>query len=422
MLKRAALLIKELCGGEIASEIIDVYPALKPKTEVAVKWHFIKKLSGKNYHPDAVKNILTSLGFEIIKEGIDELRVAVPYHKPDISLPADIVEEIVRIDGLDNIDIPGSITITPAVEENFLKETYREKAAGYLVGLGFSEILTNSITNAAYFTEEEQQGMVKMINSLSAELNILRNSLFETALEVVARNLNHKNSSLRLFEFGKAYGKSGPGKYNESEKLCLVVTGNKTEDSWQQKRASVDFYFLKGVVEKIFQAIGVEAGQPEILEVPKLMSHVVYKYNNQVIAGMGEAKKTVLERFGIKQPVYFAGLNWQLLAELAGKEIEKIRELPKYPFVQRDLSMVLSKETTWGQVETTVQKIKLNKLRDLKLFDIFESEKLGTGKKSMAVNFTFLDEEKTLTDKEIDTWMEKIMAAFEKDLQAEIRK
>lgn len=422
VLKRAALLIKELCGGEFASEITDVYPAPKPKTEVAVKWHFIKKLSGKNYHPDAVKNILTSLGFEIIKEGIDELRVAVPYHKPDISLPADIVEEIVRIDGLDNIEIPGAITITPAVEDNYLKETYREKTAAYLVGLGFNEMLTNSITNAAYFSEEEQEGMVKMINSLSAELNILRNSLFETALEVVARNLNHRNSSLKLFEFGKAYGKTGPGKYTESEKLCLVVTGNKSEDNWQQKQIAADFYFLKGVVASIFKVTGVEAGQPEIQEVPKLINHVVYKYNKQVIAGIGEVKKAVLDRFGIKQPVFFAGVNWQLLAELAGKNNAKITELPKYPFVQRDLSLVLAKETSWSQIEAIVQKIKLNKLKDVKLFDIFESEKLGTGRKSMAVNFIFQDEEKTLTDKEIDGWMEKIMGAFETELQAEIRK
>ncbi|MEP6701104.1 MAG: phenylalanine--tRNA ligase subunit beta, partial [Bacteroidota bacterium] len=155
VLKRAAKLIEDISGGSIASEIVDLYPNAKPKTEVAIKYHFIKKLSGKNYHPDAVKDILNSLGFEIIKEGIDELRVAVPYHKPDISLPADLVEEILRIDGLDNIDIPEAITITPAVEENSAKEIYREKVANYLVGQGFNEKMTNSITNAAYFSEEE---------------------------------------------------------------------------------------------------------------------------------------------------------------------------------------------------------------------------------------------------------------------------
>lgn len=422
VLKRAAALIKEICGGEIASELVDVFPDPKPKTEVVVKWHFIKKLSGKNYHPDEVKNILTSLGFEIVKESIDELRVAAPYHKPDISLPADIVEEIVRIDGLDNIEIPGAITITPAIEDNYAPETYREKVAATLVGFGFSEMLTNSITNAAYFTKDEQPGMVKMINSLSTELNILRSSLLETALEVVAHNLNRKNNSLRLFEFGKAYTNPAGRKYSETENLCLVVTGNKNEDTWKQKKLPADFYYLKGIVEKLMQLLGIEAGRPEELEVPRLANHIVYKFSGHLMAGLGEVKRTVLEKFGIKQPVFFAGLNWEVLTELAGKPAAKIRELPKYPAVQRDLAMVVAKDMSWAAISDTVQKLKLDRLMDIKLFDIFESEKVGAGKKSMAVNFTFLDEEKTLTDKEIDGWMSRIITALEKDLKAEIRK
>ena len=422
VLKRAVGLILEICGGEIASEIVDLYPKPKEKTEVSIKYHFIKKLSGKNYHPDAVKNIFNSLGFEILKEGIDELRVAVPYHKPDISLPADLVEEIVRIDGLDNIDIPEAITITPSVEENYSKEVYREKVADYLVGEGFNEMMTNSITNASYFSEQEQQEMVKMINSLSAELNILRNSLLETTLEVVARNLNHKNNSIRLFEFGKAYSTSGSGRYNEAEKLCVVITGNKNENNWKEKSISSDIYYLKGVIDAILKALGITPDSAEVLEVPKFSNHIVYKFNNQVIAGAGEVKKNILGKFGIKQPVFFAGLNWAALAEFASGQKLTIKELPRYPSVQRDLAMIVSKELTWEKVEQSVQMIKLSKLEDMKLFDIFESEKLGTGKKSMAVNFTFSDKEKTLTDNEIDRWMNTIMTTLEKELQAEIRK
>ncbi|HMU47803.1 MAG TPA: phenylalanine--tRNA ligase subunit beta [Chitinophagaceae bacterium] len=422
VLKRAAGLIKEICGGEIASDIVDIYPNPKPKAEIAIKWHFIKKLSGKNYHPDAVMKILTSLGFEIVKEGIDELRVAVPYHKPDISLPADLVEEILRIDGLDNVDIPEKITITPAVEENFAKEVLKEKVSDYLAGLGFNEIMTNSITNAAYFTTEEQKGMVKMINSLSAELNILRNSLFESALEVVAHNLNHKNNSLHLFEFGNAYQTSGPGKYQESEKLSLVISGKTGEDDWKQKYSEADFYYLKGVVNTIFKTLGIIPDSVEALDVPKLKNHIVYKLNEQIIAGAGEAKKASLDKFGIKQAVFFAGLNWSFLAEFASRSKPEVRELPRYPAVQRDLAVIVPKELPWEKVKETVQKIKLNKLQDIKLFDIFESEKLGKGKKSIAVNFTFQDEEKTLTDKEIDEWMNSIMKKFETDLLAEIRK
>lgn len=429
VLKRAALMIKELGGGQIGSDVVDVYPVKKEKAEVVIKWHYIKKLSGKNYHPDAVKEILTGLGFEIIKEGIDELHIAVPHHKPDISLPADIVEEIVRIDGLDNIEIPDAITITPAVEENYTAEVYREKVANYLAGLGYNEMMTNSITNAAYYSEEEQQSMVKMINSLSAELNIMRNSLFETSLEVVAHNLNHKNNSLRLYEFGKAYSTSGAakpalpaGRYTELDRLAIVISGNKTEDSWKQKAVASDFYLLKGTAEAIFRSLGIPGIAAETVAVPKLDNHLVFKYNREIIGGAGEVNKAVLSKFGIKQPVYYAEFSWTQIAVIAAQQNRKVKELPKYPAVQRDISMVVSKELSWEQVQQTVQKVKISTLQDVKLFDIFESEKLGAGKKSVAVNFTFIDEQKTLTDKEIDGWMNKIMTSLEKELSAEIRK
>jgi phenylalanyl-tRNA synthetase beta chain len=422
VLKRATMLIKEICGGDISSDIIDVYPAKKEKTEVAVKWHYIKKLSGKNYHPDAVKGILTSLGFEIIKEGVDELRVAVPYHKPDISLPADIVEEILRIDGLDNIEIPDAITITPAVEENYTKEIYREKTANMLMGLGFNEIMTNSITNAAYYVEEEKQSMVKMLNSLSAELNVLRNSLFETALEVAAHNLNHKNNTLRLFEFGKAYSTTGSARYHETEQLCLLISGNKNEANWKQKATTTDFYFLKGTVEAILASLGITPDTTKVIEVAKLKNHLVFKFNGQTLAGAGEVKKYILDKYGIKQPVFFASLDWEKLSVMAAGQTKIVKELPRFPAVQRDLALIVSRELQWEQVEKAVQNIRIGKLQEMKLFDIFESEKLGARKKSMAVNFIFRDEEKTLTDKEIDSWMNKIMTTLEKDLQAEIRK
>ncbi len=422
VLKRAVQLMRELAGAQIASEIVDVYPDPQPKKEVAIKYHYLKKLSGKNYHPDTVNKILNALGFTVIKEGIDELRVAVPYHKPDISLPADIAEEVLRIDGLDNVEIPDAIMITPSVEENYNKETLKEKLAGYLVGLGFNEILTNSITNPAYFAEEEQAGLVKMLNSLSADLNVLRPSLLETSLEVVAHNLNRRNSDLRFFEFGRAYSTSGPGKYEESDQLCLLVTGQTQGTGWKQKAENADFYYLKGAVEAALRILGVQYDSTEALSVPKLDNHIVYKYNGQIIAGAGEVSKKIRDRFDIKQPVYFAGLDWKALAALATTRNAAIKGIPRFPAVQRDIAMIVGRELAWEKVEQTVQKIRLPKLQDMKLFDIFESEKLGAGKKSMAVNFTFLDDEKTLTDKEIDGWMSKIMTTFENELQAEIRK
>ena len=422
ILRRAANLIKEICGGEIASEIVDVYPEKNEKTQVAIKYHYLKKLSGKNYHPDAVKNILTSLGFEIAKEGIDELRVAVPYHKPDISLPADLVEEVLRIDGLDNVAIPDAITITPSTEDNYATEIYREKAANYLVGLGFYEIMTNSITNSAYFNEAELEGSVKMLNNLSAELNILRPFMLETGLEAISHNLNRRNYDLRFFEYGKTYHTTGSGKYSEPEHLCLYITGKNQEDSWRGKGSNADFYVLKGAVANLLQLLGVKDASWEPFEHPKFESGLQASINGQVIVQAGAVHKKSLNRFDIKQPVFFADLNWDILSRMAAAYKPAFLAIPKFPAVQRDLAIVVGRQLTYGEVEKAVQKIKLSKLQQLKLFDIFESEKLGVDKKSMAINFTFLDEEKTLTDKEIDGWMNKIMTTLEKELQAEIRK
>ncbi len=422
VLKRAALLIKEICGGEIASDIVDIYPQPRQKQEVSLKYHYLKKLSGKNYHPDAVKNILVSMGFEIVKEGIDELRVAVPFHKPDISLPADLVEEILRIDGLDNIVIPEAISITPAVEDNYAIDAYREKTANYLVGLGFYEIMTNSITNSAYFSDEELQTTVKMLNNLSTELNVLRPSMIETGLEAIAHNLNRKNNDLRFFEFGKTYAVNATGGYEEREHLCLYITGANGRESWRKKASPADFYVLKGIVASVLQLLGIKPDSFEALQDRKFDTGLQGKFKDEVIVKAALIHKNILNRFDIKQPVFFADIVWDTVSKAAAAHKPVIDPIPKYPGVQRDLAMIVPVQLAYEDLEKTVQRIKLNKLQGLKLFDIFESEKLGPGKKSMAVNFTFLDPEKTLTDQEIDGWMNKIMSALEKDLQAEIRK
>jgi phenylalanyl-tRNA synthetase beta chain len=420
-LKRAASLIASITGARIASELVDVYPDPLPKKEVSIKYHYLKKLSGKNYHPDAVKNILVNLGFEIAKEGIDELRVYVPYHKPDISLPADLVEEILRIDGLDNIEIPQSITLSPAIEENASAEALQEKISAYLVGQGFNEIITNAITNSAYFSEEEQQQMVKLVNSLSADLTILRNSLFETCLERVAHNLNYKNNSLRLFEWGKGYQQSAE-RFLENEQLGMILTGNISDETWNQDQQPVDFYYLKGLLDALFRLSGIDKVEPEEMPVPKFSSHLVYKYNNKILAGAGEVHKSMLEKFHIKQPVFYAGVNWGELSVLSTRAVTRAKALPRFPAVERDLSIVVGGGLAYSKVEKAVQKIQLSKLQSIKLFDIFESEKLGKDKKSMAISFVFQDEEKTLTDKEIDGWMQQIMNTLETEFQAEIRK
>ena len=189
---------------------------------------------------------MESLGFTVVREGMDAMTLEVPYHKPDVSLPADIVEEIVRIDGLDNIDIPVTISISPSVEENYKAELLKEKISNVLTGLGFTEILTNSITNSAYFNETELQTAVKLLNNLSNELNIMRPSMLHTALEVISFNINRKNNNLRFFEFGKTYSTSGVGRYDETNHLCIYLTGDVRSNHWKEKSVHSDIYYIKG--------------------------------------------------------------------------------------------------------------------------------------------------------------------------------
>jgi phenylalanyl-tRNA synthetase beta chain len=421
VLKRAALMIKEICGGRISSDITDIYPAPKEKTQVSLKYHYLKKLSGRNYHPDAVKDVLSSLGFEIVKDGIDEIRVAVPFHKTDIALPADIVEEVLRIDGLENVAIPEAILLSPSVEENYAAEASKEKISNYLAGMGFHEIMTNSITHEAHFSNDEKVSAVKLLNNLSAELNVLRPSMLETGLEAISYNLNRKNNNLKFFEFGKTYSLAEK-KYSEQEQLCLYVTGQKTEAGWNNQPKDADLYYIKAVAAAILESLGAGDCQTEPLYNEQFEWGIKLVVNKTEAAQLGVVNQKMTRHFDIKQPVLFAVINWDWLSKRAEKNKPVFREIPRFPSVQRDLAIVVDRHLPYREVEKTVQKIKPGTLRNIKLFDIFESEKLGAGKKSMAISFTFIDEEKTLTDQEIDGWMNQIMKAFEKDLAAEIRK
>ena len=422
VLKRAALMIQEIAGGEIASDIIDIYPAPKAKAEITIKFHYLKKLSGKNYHGDTIKNILTALGFEIIKEGMDDIRIAVPYSKPDITIPADIVEEIMRIDGLDLIEIPSAITISPSVESLGHASAYKEKIAAGLTGIGFNEIFTNSITNASYYSEEVLQTTVKMINSLSADLNVMRPSMMETGLETVAYNCNRRNTDLQLFEFGKTYHTSAVGNYEEQQHISIYISGNKQIGGWKVKGEKTDFYFAKGLFENTMALLGLSVSNYQRLADNKLDDCVQAMVQNEVVATLGSVNKKTLDRFDIKQSVFFIDINWDTLLQLNQSIQVRYQEIAKFPAATRDLSMVVDKTLRYETIEQVTYAAKLKKLQSINLFDIFESEKLGADKKAMAISLTFLDEEKTLTDKDIDGMMANLIAAYEKELNAAIRK
>jgi len=421
VLKRAALLIKELAGGTLTGKVVDVYPNPSPKKEIALKYHYMKKLSGKNYHPDAVKRILGALGFVFIKEGADDLWFSVPYHKPDITLQADLVEEIMRIDGLDHVEIPTAITLSPAADVLGEEERWREKMANVLVGSGFNEIFTNSITNSKYYTEETLGTSVKMINNLSADLDIMRPAMMETVLETVAFNLNRKNRNLRLFEFGKTYHTDETGSYREEKWLVLAVTGAAAEAGWRNKEKSADLYFLKGVVANLLAVAHAEKARPSVFQSEHLNGFSL-GIGQKTVATIGEVSRKRLQTFDIKQPVWYAAIQWDNLLETATKGKVQYNEIPRYPSVDRDLALLVNTGTTWQQMADITAKAKVPQLQKVQLFDVFESEKLGAGKKSMALSLRFQDSEKTMTDAEIDSAVQKIAGLLEQELNAEVRK
>lgn len=421
VLKRAASLIKEVAGGTIAGALIDIYPNPEAKKEVALKYHFLKKLSGKNYHPDAVKKILGSLGFTFIKEGADDLWFDVPYHKPDIHHPADLVEEIMRIDGLDNVEIPAAIHMSPAADVLAPEENWQQKVSEWLAANGFNEIFTNSITNSKYYSEAVLATAVKMLNNLSADLDIMRPSMLETGLETVAHNLNRRNRNLCLFELGKTYSTTAVGSYQEQKWLTLLVTGDVRSAGWRSSAVQADFFFVKGVVLRLLELMGIAVNLQEGWQSDQLQGAQLYQ-GKTLVATVAQVKQATLRRMDIKQPVWYAELPWQVLVPLAANRRIAYREIPKFPNVERDLALVVGKQVSWQQMQQLVGRAKAPALERVALFDVFESDKLGADKKSMALNFRFQHAEKTLTDAEIDGDMQKIASLLEKELQAEVRK
>jgi len=420
-LKRAAQMIKEIAGGKITSDIIDVYPTPPDKTQITLSNHYLKKISGKNYHPDSVKNILVSLNFKVLREGLDDILIEVPFSNPDIKLPADVIEEIMRIDGLDNVEIPAFVKISPGIDSGLEDAQKKEKIISRLTGNGFREIFTNSITDSKYFEKTTLDSTVKIINSLSEDLNIMRPSMLPTGLESVSYNLNRQNNNLLFFEFGKTYSIIDK-KYKEKENLALYFTGHKNELAWNYSSKIIDIYFVKGIAESILSLSGINNYQFILSENDQLEDSISISVKKENIGVIGSVKKRVLEVFSIKQPVFFVCIDWEKLIELTRENNISFEPIAKFPQVQRDLSILLDKTINYQQVEELVTSLRISKLEKVQLFDVFENEKLGKDKKSLAFNFTFLDKEKTLTDKEIETMMNKIIEALESKLNAIIRR
>jgi len=422
VLKRAALLLCETAGGRISSEITDVYPKAAVPAEVEVDFSYIRRLSGKAYGNATVRGILEALGFTVLQETDDRLRVGVPLHKTDVSIPADIAEEVMRIDGFDNIDIPAGMRFTPTLDTAYPSEALRERTALTLCGFGFQEMLNNSITDSRHYSEEELGGSVRMMNSLNSELDLLRPSMLETGLHSVARNLNRRNLSLRLFEFGKTYARTASGTYEERDVLAIFLTGARSGASWNRKPGDAGFFQLKGIMKGLFAMAGLNGVHFTDAVHPRLDPFLEAVVGAEVLSGIGEVSKSTLDKFDIRQPVFYATVDWGHLTSLGAGNAPRFRELPRFPTVTRDLSIVVESGLPYSAVEASLKKVDDPLLTSHSLFDLFESEKLGKGMKSMALSFDFRDEGKTLTDEEVEGLMNRIIAVFERELKATVRR
>ena len=436
-LKRAAQLIKELAGGEISMNIVDVEaPELVKKFSVDVTYDYIYSLIGKNIGSDVVKEILTSLEMKIVSETAEGLSLEVPAYRVDVQRAPDVVEDVLRIYGYNNVEIPSAVKSSLTIKGN-VDAAYKLEnlVSEQLVGCGFNEILNNSLTREAYYDglqTYKSENLVRLMNPLSSDLNVMRQSLLFGGLEVVRHNVNRRNANLRLFEFGNCYyfneGKRNPEKvlsaYSEDQRLGLWVTGKRVEGSWAHPNEDSSFYELKAYVMNILVRIGlpmggllIETGDNDIFA----KSIVVKDRNGKVYLELGLVKKAILAAFDIEQEVYYADLNWTLLTSKVRGAKVSFKEISKFPAVSRDLALLVDKQVTFAEIEKVCFAADKKLLKKVELFDVYEGKNLEAGKKSYAINLTLQDEDKTMNDKQTDNIMQKIVQSLEKQLGAKLR-
>lgn len=429
-LKRAALLMKEIAGGVLSSEMVDVYPEKIKNRLITIKDKNVNRLIGKVIPRDQVFEILASLEIEIIKKDPDSFTVSVPPYRVDVTQEADIVEEILRIYGFNNIElteIAGTDYLAEFPEKDINK--FKRTLGSMLIGNGYFEILTNSLTNAAYQQKHNLSitgTPVEILNKLSEEQGILRQSMLFTGLEVCAYNINRKQKDIKLFEFGKIYWKNDPAEngkpaYTEEERLALYVTGNFETENWQNKSRGVNYYDLAQQVVQLLEKSALENIKQEKLADPLFDYGMCLLKGNKEVGKLGKVKTSLTKDLGIKQEIFYADLSTALLFRSANPKFV-VQEVPKFPEVRRDLSLVLDKQVTFDDIKALVLATEKKLIKEIIAFDVYEGDKIPAGKKAYALGFTLLDESKTLTDEEIDKVMTRLMGAFEGKMGAVIRK
>ncbi|MEK6780303.1 MAG: phenylalanine--tRNA ligase subunit beta [Bacteroidota bacterium] len=428
-LKRAALLIKEIAGGQISSEIVDVFPVKIKNRLIEIKDKNVTRLIGKALQREEIFSILESLGIEISDKKEDRYTVSVPPYRVDVTQEADIVEEILRIYGFNNIEL-SEIARTEFLASFPEKDidNYKKSVGQMLAANGFFEIVTNSLTNVAYHTRNKlnfEGEPVEILNKLSEEQGILRQTMLFSGLEVCSYNINRKQRDLKLFEFGKIYWKNTAGEqnhqYHEEERIALYITGNFETENWQNKTRSSNYYDLAQHVSHVLQKSSIENINQEYLNDPLFDYGLRILKGTKEIGKLGKVKSALVKDFGIKQEIFYADLHTALLFKSANPKFV-VQEVPKFPEVRRDLSLVLDKQVTFAEIKDLVLTTETRLIKDIIAFDVYEGDKIPEGKKAYALGFTLLDGNKTLTDEEIDKTMTRLMGAFEVKMGAMIRK
>lgn len=432
-LKRAAMLIKEVAGGTISSEIVDIYPEPISHFKVDVSYHNIKRLIGKELGKETIKDILASLEIGIEKETETGLSLLVPPYRVDVKREADVIEEILRIYGYNNVEIPTQVNASLQTAEKPDPNQVKNLVAEMLTAQGFNEIWSNSLTKAGYYEGLNQYGdaqTVKLLNPLSADLNGMRQTLLFGGLECVAFNANRQNKNLRMYEFGNCYFYKGtelkdhPEKnYREEEHLGLFVTGAKENESWSGKQQLTSFFSLKTYAENILKRLGFSIEQLQVNEVSDELfaEGLSYTGNNKTLVNVGIVAKKWLKKFDVDAPVYYADFNWDNVLILHKKHKVLFEELPKFPAVRRDLALLIDKTVKFSKIKELAYYTDRKILREVDLFDVYEGKGVPDGKKSYAVSFILRDDKATLNDKQIEKTMQKLIETYKRELGAELR-
>ena len=435
-LKQAAILCKELAGGKVSMQIKDVYPKKIENFKVDLKYSYVNQLIGKELPVDTIKNIVASLEMVILNEDTEGLLLEVPAYRVDVQRPCDVVEDILRVYGYNNVEIPSQLKSSLVIKgDEDIKHRLANLVGEQLLGCGFNEILNNSLTKGAYYeglNSYPESNLVKIFNPLSSDLNVMRQTLLFGGLESVAHNINRKNPNLKFFERGNVYTFT-PEKqnvdnpmaaYKEENMIALWVTGKRVSGSWAHADEASTFFELKAYVMNILSRIGLPFGMLVFKDSESDIfskATVIENRGGKKFVEMGLVSKKILKSAGIDQEVYYAELNWTALMKAIKKQKVEYVEISKYPSVSRDLALLLDKGVEFARVEQIAYQSEKKLLKKVELFDVYEGKNLPEGKKSYAVNFILQDEQKTLNDKQIDAIMNKIIANLKKELGAELR-